>query len=116
MSGKIHIIHFDGSIAIQCYEGEEPTLEKLQKEVGGYIELIHVMYEGSLHQAFVNEDGRRLKLPINLTASHTARQPIVGSMVILKPECEDEEPKVPGCHGFDPFDESLPSMLRRQAD
>ena len=50
--------------------GEEwPTLAEMQKFVGGYVEHVLCRVAGHELHMFVNEDGRRLGLPINLVAT-----------------------------------------------
>ena len=80
---KVHII-----------DDKEPTLEELQKLVGGYIEL---MYIGNTH-LIVNEEAYLMELPINKKAMNECQKilnsnirtnhyrilPIRGDVVILK--------------------------------
>jgi hypothetical protein len=53
--------------------------ERIHEMIGGYLESVSM--PGLT--MFVNEDGRRLNLPINYCASMIARQPILGTVVIL---------------------------------
>lgn len=73
---------------------QHPTLQELQEIVGGYIEIVYVMYGGKRVQLIVNEDGHAMRLPLNREATHiyhvTAAlrgyrtcHPIVGNAVLL---------------------------------
>lgn len=60
------------------------TLAALQKCVGGYIEIFHFRWPGiELLHGYCNEDGIRLKLPLNMF-SFMLGQRILGSFVIFK--------------------------------
>ncbi len=82
--GTIHWIDIDGTVSTETRDSE-PTLQELQQWVQGYIELVHLS-DGS--EMFVNEDGKRLRLPINELASTMARDvlsphdQIVGRVVV----------------------------------
>lgn len=66
---KIVILHADGRIEDQPERSSPPSLDELQAIVGGYIEHVHVDYEGRTYHAFVNEDGRQREMPINVNAT-----------------------------------------------
>ena len=62
-----------------------PDLAFLQKEVGGWIEVVHLDLEGveTLIQMWVNEEGLLESLPYNSLASHLyGHGPIVGNVVL----------------------------------
>lgn len=67
-------------------ENRPPTLEQLQKLVGGYIERIPVFWEGAPADLIVNEEGLLRQLPENKHASIIAHQRIVGDAVLLSKE------------------------------
>ena len=70
------VIQVDGT----TYELEEPTLQNLQKVVGGYVEVLNL---GSGKYMVVNEEGLLQKLPPNPSASKLwGRGIIVGNVVI----------------------------------
>jgi hypothetical protein len=70
------VIQVDGT----TYEMENPTLEKLQLVVGGYIEALNL---GNGKYLVVNEEGLMQRLAINPSASRLwGRGPIVGHVVI----------------------------------
>ena len=60
---------------------KKPTLETLQSDVGGYIELVEL---DNGDQLIVNEEGLLLSLPFNQNASALAGRRIVGNAVLLK--------------------------------
>ena len=59
-------------------------LKPVQDAIGGYAEQIMVMFEGQIHEAYVNEDGRQQGLPSNVFASALSvnGHSIVGNLVI----------------------------------
>jgi hypothetical protein len=57
----------------------EPTLEELQRLVGGYIEVVR----NSGHLALVDEEGRLKRLAPNVTASMVLNCPIVGTALFV---------------------------------
>lgn len=59
----------------------QPTLEELQKFVGGNIELVYLQNGDHL---IVNEEGLLLQLKKNHEASEIAGQTIVGNALVLK--------------------------------
>jgi hypothetical protein len=68
-------------------EGERSILEldpndpkPMQEAVGGWIEMIRSQVEPSL-LGFVNEDGKRLGLELNVIASGMLGYPVVGNAV-----------------------------------
>ena len=63
--------------------GREPTLEKLQEAVGGYIESLPI--PGSdMGVILVNEEGLLRGLGINEIASLIAGRPLVGNAVVCE--------------------------------
>jgi hypothetical protein len=60
-------------------EGDESSLKAFQAIVGGYIE--GVMLEDG-RAMYVNEDGTRLKLPMNGKATALAKKIILGDVVV----------------------------------
>jgi hypothetical protein len=65
-----------GTIIIHRPDGMEmrkasapPTNKELSEIVGGFPELVHVLYRGKRAQMFVNEDGHRLGLAPNIEAT-----------------------------------------------
>lgn len=92
--GTLHYYHADGSYdtrrAADC-----PPLEDLQSFVGGYVECVWVLFNEKRCAMFVNEDGHRLNLPVNLQATkiyHEAAlrkgrinpNPILGNAMVLE--------------------------------
>ena len=73
MKGKIHFMKADGSIRI-IEADKPPTGDEMRNFVGGYIELVHVLYQGKASQMIVNEEGatdfmKEYPLPINRAAT-----------------------------------------------
>lgn len=66
---------------IEIYD-DKPTLEEMQKMVGGYIQEVYVGDQDV--QYWVNEEGLLLELPLNPKASMMLGQPIVGNLVVLR--------------------------------
>ena len=72
----------------------EPTLEEMQKIVGGYIQMIEIMFLNEPGQMIMNEDGKVNGLPVNhkataiaLTMSGIDKEDyIVGDVIILMGE------------------------------
>lgn len=90
------IIKPDGETTeIKPADGETFTLKELQTIVGGYIERFPT--DDGRH-VFMNEDGKRLELPINPKATELCRNLliygdfIVGTVVILSREEQDTDP------------------------
>ena len=55
----------------------------LQKEVGGWVEVVHLEMENTLIQMWVNEEGLLQRLPYNSLATHLyGHSHIVGNVVI----------------------------------
>ena len=69
------------STSITVVRDKQPSLEKMQEIVGGYIEVVY-LFEGD--QMIVNEEGLLHKLDINREASRIAQKLIVGDVIILK--------------------------------
>lgn len=91
--GQIVRLNTDGAPVI-TEAHKHPTLEELQEIVGGYIEIVYVMYGGKRIQMIVNEDGHAMSLPLNREATHIyhataalrgyrTEHPIVGDAVLL---------------------------------
>ena len=85
----------------QHYQEHEPTLELLQKTVGGNIEILHVPlttataagmlchheHTPEMAQLIINENGRLIgDLKVNVAASYIAGQEIVGTAILLTGE------------------------------
>jgi len=68
---------------IKTFEKSKPSLEDVQKVIGGWVELVVIPNRPEI-QMFANEDGRSLNMEVNLEASQVAGQTIVGPVVILK--------------------------------
>jgi len=79
----IHIYKTDGTHE-KRKTPTKPSLEEMQRLVGGYIEPLKVVHEGHTRTMMVNEDGRRLDLPFNAKASLIARRSIYGNVFILE--------------------------------
>ena len=89
------LLRSDGRVEIVIPKGNVFTLEEIQGYVGGYIEAVYAINAtlreiGTFDVMIINEDGKRLELPVNLMASaiyeHGARDPIVGDVVLCKLE------------------------------
>ena len=69
-------------------DGKTFALDELQALVGGYIEALRTREGGWL---ILNEDGKRLELPVNIVATHIMRgliredDDIVGDVVLCTP-------------------------------
>ncbi len=62
--GRMTVYLTDGtSTALEV--DKAPTLEQLQKLVGGYIEIVHVLYNGQRAQMIVNDEGHIHGMPPN---------------------------------------------------
>jgi hypothetical protein len=89
---KVTIIHADGRP--DTIEEMDPSLERLQKFVAGYIELIPGFnsYKGQTTlQVLGNEEGKLMDLPINRMATLAWRQcderitdQLVGDIVVIQ--------------------------------
>ena len=67
-------------------KSEKPTLEQVQKFVGGYLQMCPILnapFDQKV-QLFADEDGISKKLPVNPNATLTAGYPILGNCLILK--------------------------------
>jgi hypothetical protein len=79
--------------------GHNPSLEAMQKVVGGYIEYVHlhgslVEFSGYTH-LYCNEEGKLMGLPPNIMATAVAfggssHDIIVGDVVLCKGNEEEE--------------------------
>jgi hypothetical protein len=54
--GKIHWIPVEGEIRVEESD-KVPTLDAMQKFVGGYVESVHVHHNGKSAEMYVNEEG-----------------------------------------------------------
>ena len=72
------ILHVDGTREDFTPSGERPSLEEMQKIVGGYIERVTV--KGG--EMWANEEGLLQGLPLNLQASRIANNFIVGDVLL----------------------------------
>jgi hypothetical protein len=52
-------------------EDKKPTLEEMQKFVGGYIEVIMLP---DYRQIVINEEGKLLNLPVNIIATNLLKE------------------------------------------
>lgn len=68
MKGTIAYFNADGSCRIETAD-QPPTLEQLQQAVGGYIEVVNVIYQDRVCQMIVNEEGLMKCLPRNQVAT-----------------------------------------------
>lgn len=93
----VPVILTNGSLNVYAVQdGRTPTLDWLQKQVGGYIEVAAVCLHGKLRMV-VNEEGLLQELPLNATATDLYRgtSNIVGTAVVLKQHGSDLEPLDP---------------------
>jgi hypothetical protein len=76
---------------VEDVDTEQPGV--LQKIVGGYIEA----YRIPDHEArmYMNEDGQRLALPINVRASDLLHTTVLGTVVVLGTGAEPKDGPVP---------------------
>lgn len=67
---------------------DEPSVEDMQKAVGGFFERINTFQPmlQRMFTVFANEDGRMLNLPYNKVASRIAGRTIVGNVLLTGPE------------------------------
>lgn len=87
------IIEVDSDESVRI-EHVEPDLETLQTVVGGYLEVVLINSLSTVH-GYVNEDGIRLNLPLNVLASRLAGTQILGNMIILGNGANGEEADCP---------------------
>ncbi len=80
---KVTLIRADGTEVVLTPE-KKPTLEQMQVWVDGYIEVVHVLYNGRRCAMGVNEEGKLRNLPANTKASQIFGQTIVGNVFILE--------------------------------
>lgn len=62
---------------------QEPSLEQMQKVVKGYVEVVPIP-DSENKVMLVNEEGRLLRLPVNMKASNVAHTVIVGDVLICE--------------------------------
>ena len=79
---KVILLKADGTRQDLTPE-KNPDLKQMQDWVGGYIEVIHVSFEGKKVPMVVNEEGLIHRLPLNYQAGRIAGCPIVGDVFIL---------------------------------
>ena len=82
---------FDTENRMQFKDFDEPLLDSLQKEVGGYIEVVHPKYLPEGLCMVVDDEGLLKGFSVNKIASvlygtPEHGQPIVGNAVILRDE------------------------------
>lgn len=87
---------FDTENRLRLEDFGEPLLDSLQKEVGGYIEVVHPKYLPEGFCMVVDDEGRLKGSAINSIASvlygtPEHGQPIVGNAVILREGFVDGE-------------------------
>lgn len=87
---------FDTENRMQFKDFSEPLLDSLQKEVGGYIEVVHPKYLPEGFCLVVDDEGRLKGSAVNNIASAIYGtlehgQPIVGNAVILREGVVDGE-------------------------
>lgn len=76
---KAYIIRTNGN---KTDLDHRPTLAETQQVVGGYIELVPLLKDKTM---VVNEDGRRMGLPVNSMATQLYRHcPILGDVIVLE--------------------------------
>ena len=69
MTGRIEWLHAGNGTVIAEPATVAPSLQDMQDYVNGYIEVVHVMVDDKACQMIVNEEGLRMKLPVNVVAS-----------------------------------------------
>jgi len=94
---ELIVIETDGTTTRKSIPvGDSWTLEQLQKEVGGYIEICRI--DSSIGEGFdldgttimlVDEDGMYKNLTYNSVASSFAEQTILGTAVLINEEALD---------------------------
>lgn len=83
------VLHVDGTLT--ALDKREPTLEEMQKIVGGYIQMIEIMFLNEPGQMIMHEEGKIKELPVNhkataiaLSYSNIAKDDwIAGDVIIL---------------------------------
>jgi len=78
------VIPAEGAPAIRMpANGADFTLEELHAVCGGYIETVRLaLVSPTVALLVVNEEGMRLELPLNPTATRLAGQPILGTVLL----------------------------------
>lgn len=85
------VLYADGSVLTLATAGDYPTLEELQKAVGGYIEFVPVPAMKDIVMV-ADEEGLLKRKTLNRHASDIAMRPIVGDVVLLfEQEMEERE-------------------------
>ena len=91
MSGQLHILRSDHSnTTVTWTKSGPPSLEILQREVGGYIEHIRVHFLGKMRDAYVDEDGHSKLLPLNLRATALWGGNLRGPLVVWVPDSKSK--------------------------
>jgi len=81
--GRAHILNPDGTDTSIEFT-EEPTLEWLQEQVQGHIEITWCGFNNLRSMMVVNDEGLLINMKPNPKASILAGQPIVGPAVVLE--------------------------------
>lgn len=79
----LHIYKADGT-SEKREAPTKPTLEEMQKLVGGYIEFVSVLHEGHNRTMVVNEEGLIHNLPLNEEAKKLTGTHIVGDVFVME--------------------------------
>jgi hypothetical protein len=74
-----NIVRVDGTVKRLPTTVAKMDIDDIQKIVGGYVERLKVKGVGDL---WCNEDGLRLKLPLNHGASYIMKTLVVGNVII----------------------------------
>ena len=85
MPGTLRIFEPSGRIRDEAYTEKSPPYDQLNAAVGGYIERVPLQGAYSGEEAFVNEEGAYLGLPLNFHAQLKDRynRPLRGNLVIV---------------------------------
>ena len=99
------VITPEGEVSVRDFP--EPLYKTVGAVVGGLIQVVNPKGLPEPYRIVVNEEGRLKKLPFHPIAScwygtRKHGQPIVGTVVLLKEELNDEqEPDLFGLNGYD---------------
>lgn len=63
------------------------TFEEVRKEVGGFVEVVGIG-RPQVHSILCNEDGKPLRLPVNVAASTLCGRVLVGNVVVIESQEE----------------------------
>jgi hypothetical protein len=86
MSGKLVIISTDETVREVEVTSKMPSLEMLQRHVGGYIERVKVRWEGRIRDAYVDEDGISKGLESNQLAHQMRFDRVLGPAALFHQE------------------------------